>query len=490
MSKINSRSPYYINHTVSSSAMTNVRINLWIYTGTQTTSRPSSPTYVLESTPINGSVQIDIASLVKDYFEPSHTSSEILWVDYRIDEYEVVTETYNAYSVTTAYAEGIAQEICDTSSINYTSDKTMFFIAKTDAWTETNLREYPYHTDLTSGEAQTYDGVVILGDSYNTSTKKLELSQPIIDAAEDDVSAFTRYGGHSNFFVLNGSDNTPPLITFDEQTATCSSGNVFAGNDNLVIVDTFQLSTSQWNEGATTTQLEGFYGYGYFEDGSNPQINDAILLSSDYIVRNEDEDIKIPYNNNQGTGLIQLKQGSLFVRNKSLSASTDSSIVIDYITESSPINEITFIGGVSINVTSYCETKYNPYKVTFINKYGALEDVWFFKNNKIDLNVETESFRRNIVSGGSYSLQDHQYNTLKKQGRETITLNSGFYPEGANETFRQLLFSDYAWITHEGNVLPIQIKDSSFNFKTRLTDRVINYTMQFEFAFDKINTVR
>ena len=86
MSKINARSPYYVNHTISSSDVTKVRLNVWVYTGTQTTSRTTEATYILESTPINSQVSFQISDLVKDYFEPSHSSSEILWVDYRIDE--------------------------------------------------------------------------------------------------------------------------------------------------------------------------------------------------------------------------------------------------------------------------------------------------------------------------------------------------------------------------------------------------------------------
>ena len=38
--------------------------------------------------------------------------------------------------------------------------------------------------------------------------------------------------------------------------------------------------------------------------------------------------------------------------------------------------------------------------------------------------------------------------------------------------------------------LPVSIKDSSFDYKTHLNDKLVNYTVQFEFAFDGINSVR
>ena len=452
--KINSRSPYYINHTVINSNIVNVRLNLWIYTGTQTTSRPVAPTYVLESTPINSELNFEISDLVKDYFVPSHTSTEILWVDYRIDEYE---------------------ESSTTTTLNYFSG--LFDGVGTS--NENGIRLY-YESDDTNGD-NPKEGTIMYLDLNRTN--------PVTDSfvyyeeIAGDVGRIVRIN-------QNASSTQREL----GQIIEISYGDGYVTPENQRLIDshsqTITTNTSQWNEGTNTVQLEGFYGYGYFEDGVNPQNDKPILLSSNYLLKLQGTDLKVPVNNRYGnfTGFGYSSDG-LISNIYTQTSANNSSDVVKYAYEGDStvrieVNEETYY------IETVKECKYNPYKVTFINKYGALEDVWFFKNNKIDLNLEAESFRRNIVSGGSYSLQDHQYHTLKKQGRETITLNSGFYPEGANETFRQLLLSDYAWITHEGNVLPIQIKDSSFNFKTRLTDRVINYTMQFEFAFDKINTVR
>ena len=39
------------------------------------------------------------------------------------------------------------------------------------------------------------------------------------------------------------------------------------------------------------------------------------------------------------------------------------------------------------------ECKYNPYKVTFVNKFGALQDLWFFKRSNLSLSTN----KRRIV---------------------------------------------------------------------------------------------
>jgi len=55
---------------------------------------------------------------------------------------------------------------------------------------------------------------------------------------------------------------------------------------------------------------------------------------------------------------------------------------------------------------------------------------------------------------------------------------------------RQLFQSEDVWITEENRTVPVNIKDSSFNYKTHLNDKLVNYTVQFEYAFDGINNIR
>ena len=66
MAKINVRSLYYIHDTVSN--LTTDRIDIYIYTGTRTTGRPSDPTYTLTSNAIDDKVTFEISELIKDYF--------------------------------------------------------------------------------------------------------------------------------------------------------------------------------------------------------------------------------------------------------------------------------------------------------------------------------------------------------------------------------------------------------------------------------------
>ena len=76
------------------------------------------------------------------------------------------------------------------------------------------------------------------------------------------------------------------------------------------------------------------------------------------------------------------------------------------------------------------------------------------------------------------------------QVKKSITLNTGFLKEEYNETIRQLMQSEDIWITEGTTTLPVAVKDSSFTYKTKLNDKLVNYTVQFDYAFDGINSVR
>ena len=76
-------------------------------------------------------------------------------------------------------------------------------------------------------------------------------------------------------------------------------------------------------------------------------------------------------------------------------------------------------------------------------------------------------------------------------------LSSGYYPEYTNQFFEQLLLSEYVWMTRPkkenpaaDETVPVTVKTSNMRFKTSVNDRLIEYTIDFEEAFDLINNIR
>ena len=123
---------------------------------------------------------------------------------------------------------------------------------------------------------------------------------------------------------------------------------------------------------------------------------------------------------------------------------------------------------------------------------GSYQDVYFFKKSVETFNVTDETYKRNTVNTSTitYSLNETQQQRYNANATKSITLNTGFINEDSNKTIEELFLSENAWIRYDGNTLPIIPKTKSMTFKTSLNDKLSNYTVDFDFAFNKINNVR
>ena len=140
--------------------------------------------------------------------------------------------------------------------------------------------------------------------------------------------------------------------------------------------------------------------------------------------------------------------------------------------------------------------KHTAYKITFVNKYGALQDFYFNGKTTENINVNKTTFKRNIGNSSfEYNKQKHsirQFNTL---ANEKLILNTPpMSYDNVNEAIKQLLVSEQVWIRKvEGGseqTVPINITDTQQTFKTGVNDKVVQYTITAEYAFDMISNIR
>ena len=265
-------------------------------------------------------------------------------------------------------------------------------------------------------------------------------------------------------------------------------------------------------------------GYGYFEDGVNPQLSQQLLQSNTIIYYNEGQDIVFPvwaefiptisltsdsgadvfweavedfwetYDVSWGYALTPIEVDD--------DGNTNQKIQYIRITLSGELQDgdtITLTSGLeggpvtTITLEEICEPRYTPLNIIFYNKFGALQNVWFFKKSTTTLNVRNENYKRSIMdfsSDPTYSEQAHQVKTFNANGREVLQANTGFIDEQYNEVIKQLMLSEEVWVDNGTDVLPIRPVTNSLTFKTGVNDKLINYTMDFEYAFDKINNIR
>jgi hypothetical protein len=310
--------------------------------------------------------------------------------------------------------------------------------------------------------------------SYQNSDLKYTIQKERINA--DDVI---------NFEVSNLVRDYIDLTFNNDYLSKCvwvtAIANLFDENN-----EPFTYSNPQTN---TYLALDG---YGYFEDEVNPQLSTNALISSNNIYLPENTAGKLPiFAEGVGKYIIDstttqvTDSGNTNQKIQYITVPANSSTIQIFDTDDATLRK-------TITVNNVCEPKFTPYKITFVNKFGAFQDLYMFKKNIENLSVTDETFRRNIIvnnttSYPTYAGQSARYNV---NGQTTLTLNTGFIKEDMNQTIEELFLTENVWIRYENKTLPVIPKTKSLAFKTSLNDKLINYTIEFEFAFTKINSVR
>lgn len=240
---------------------------------------------------------------------------------------------------------------------------------------------------------------------------------------------------------------------------------------------------------ATTFTDRGFESYGTFEEGVNPSFIGTrtvptILIASNNSTSPASFTILTPTGKGGEIPYIETDaslSGDTFAAN-------DTSVTIE---------------GINVDIKRIDCTKYGAGRlIIFINKFGAQQELWFFLKEVKSLGRTNEGFKSNTITyptnnNATYSIQNAPNKIFNTQAKQSHVLSSGYYPEFANEFFEQLLLSEFVWMERpkknnpsSSEVIPVNVKTSSMTFKTSVNDRLIEYTMNFEEAYDYINNIR
>lgn len=136
--------------------------------------------------------------------------------------------------------------------------------------------------------------------------------------------------------------------------------------------------------------------------------------------------------------------------------------------------------------------KYGWDKITFINRFGVLQDMYFTGKKEEEISVSKSNYKANAIDFGllSYNTTGGQNNTFNVNSERLFTLNTGFIHEDEMSCLEQILMSENVWMTNEAGVVSKVIpQDTNLKIQNHLNDKLINVTLTFKEAFDNINTV-
>lgn len=138
----------------------------------------------------------------------------------------------------------------------------------------------------------------------------------------------------------------------------------------------------------------------------------------------------------------------------------------------------------TIEIRTIEECKYNPYRISFRNRFGVWEHLWFFKKSTKSISVDADEYRQNQFKARSAGLLTRTSVEYNKNGVDSITVNSGFVDERMNESFRQLMLSEevLAYDFKENLKFSVRVSNSELKMKTSVNDKLINYTIDLEMS--------
>ena len=271
-----------------------------------------------------------------------------------------------------------------------------------------------------------------------------------------------------------------------------------AYTSSMVWVDyRFTTGTDAGGDDAPTTYAltEAYDGYGYFQEGSQSSINqyneNLGMFSNNVIYHLASESLVLPIRSDDVFSVVSRLNGVVKNTYNFLEEFDDSARIQypSWNTTTTPIDEL-IIDGDGYTVVLIEECKYDPVKVTFVNKFGALQDIWFFGRTSKDIQTKSTEYKSNLIVNGTWTASKHQKTITDNNGQESIALNSGYYPEEYNEVFKQLLLSEKVWLKVDNTTRPVNISSKSMSFKTQLDDKLIEYAIKFDFSNDIINNIR
>jgi hypothetical protein len=449
---INARSPYYIKVEPASGTLSSASMSLYIYSGTLTTDKPASPQYTISKDIIgtNNYVIYEITELIRDYLITEYGSYSIdgVWVEADI----TLTKTSGSETQNTDYLA---------------FDGYGYFEDGVNPRTSTN----PAVTKISS----TTTGITAykLIDSTQTFTKTVDVGDT----------------------VTNTTDSTNTTISaIDSDTQLTVKEDIFVSGETYTIADTGNY-TPQYLQSNTKI---------YFKRGRD--IVFPIFAEAEGTIEfttggganvfwNLTEEFWNLYNEYWSTSMTDITVSDTNIAEDKIVyirvTPTDGLITGDQITISTAKSG--YAQSVVVTLEEVCEPKYDFLDVIFYNKYGALQIMPFHKKSMISMDANSESYKRNLmdfVNDPTYSKEKHQVRQFQVTAKEKIQMNTGFIDESFNEVMRQLMLSEQVWVYDGTEVKPILLDTKSLQFKTSVNDKLINYTIDFSYAFNKINDIR
>ena len=289
-------------------------------------------------------------------------------------------------------------------------------------------------------------------------------------------------------------DISPFIREYIRFTSCSAGGNIAATNPTNervnVRVKRYKLVGSSYIF-LDTTDYIALDGYSYYEQGFNFDNGNYGLDAGNYY-----------YNPTSDPGKIRVTTGASFTaKYTNLSTATFTSLSISNGTFDIPRvrttpnelavgNKVEILDAASAVVKTWYfypleECKYTPVIIDFVNKYGAWQREFFFKASNDNFSVENTEYNLMQTNSFNYNTLEGQRKVFNANAKKSIKVNTGWVAESWKEVLKQIMLSERILIDNK----PAKINSKSTELFKHINTKQINYSLDFEFAYDVINSV-
>lgn len=351
------------------------------------------------------------------------------------------------------------------------------------------LSRSPYHFKLTPGitfDEITAEIFIYRGDKIDDrpAVSTYNLSKSVVQVGQDSINfdihklvndyVKNNYNGVSNIVGAFTTSLLDSVWVYIDAKIYLAGAEQYQANQTLLAVDGFGYHTSLANP-----------NIGYFDTVLSSITNHIIYNDSDYplyfktngllsIIING---INVPFTfsqdySNQRIGYVNIANY--------IGSSTSFTAEFTY-----DIADFAFIH----NFTIKDECKFSLMNCIFKNKFGVWQTIPFNKLSKKTQDFTNESYNGLISNYGNYALNKHVKQNYNVNGKEKVTVNTDFIPEDYNALFTELMLSEFIYLEENGTVLPVNLMKNTFEKKTKLNNKLIQYSMDFEYSFNLLNDI-
>ena len=545
--KINLRSPFYTK--AQDDDLASATLKLYIATGDFTQISLGDLKYTISKAALGGSnyVVFEISELIRDYLDiefDGNYNSQAVWIRYELD-------IKNSFLTIPIYSEvdlllGLDGYTYFEQGANV-QDNLLPDTNKLNSWIKSNIIVsenndsgiFDGFSDATELEADGQSNVFIAKGF--TETGKLTYSVYAKPLGRDYVVLRAPDVSNNNYAFFNVSNGTIGTVLGDDilDVRISPYNDYYKCEIDLDIDETAQktayiyMADTDGSFGVSSSSATLFVMTPRLERTSaKHEQRDTLMQSNKTVFRLNDYNVRVPVYTRYTTSIAYRYQG-VTKRSETISPSESISGQIDYVTASGNDNVDTYeqrvladggtleqsplldefldttdIGIVDelyvssdkstdiIKIKTFECSKYEPIKVTFVNKFGALQDIFFTLKSIESTNVRSESYKRSVFNQDtlSYNTSQHQNQLFHTNANDKIVVNTDYLNDDYNEVIEQLMISEQTWMTRITNddelVLPVVPSTKSVTYKTSLNDKLVQYTVEFDMAFDKINNIR